>query len=418
MSYFHTIRALSIALVVWFCRIHSLFAVEVNSGSGATFNTNDNIASIVSRWTSGWPASGIDGWSYVGSMNGASGVYLGNGWVLTAGHVGSGNFTLGGNTYNYAGYSYTGFTYTTNGTNYPVDLNLFQICTTSTTGNTITLPKITISTRSPSLNSQVVMIGYGGGNKAWGANNVGRTDLNVSVGGYPYESKDFETVYSIAQTNYAFFIDGDSGGATFLYTNSQWQLAGINEAVDPTTSNSYMVQLSSYATVISSVISRVPSALSYTPSTVSGMVGTPITSMFPIVNGTVSIYSVNPTLPLGLSLNTSSGVISGTPSVSSASSSYTITATNSYGWTTASVTIAIAAAPTPTPTPSPTPSATPTPTPSPTATPSPMPTASPSPAPAAPVSDEPTMPEWALILLAVLLAGYVLRATSRGTGHS
>ena len=418
MSYFHTIRALSIALVVWFCRIHSLFAVEVNSGSGATFNTNDNIASIVSRWTSGWPASGIDGWSYVGSMNGASGVYLGNGWVLTAGHVGSGNFTLGGNTYNYAGYSYTGFTYTTNGTNYPVDLNLFQISTTSTTGNTITLPNVTIATRAPRLFSQVVMIGYGGGTKAWGANyiNVTNIPIPVTVAGTIYNSIDFGTGYGSAYNNYGFFIGGDSGGGAFLYTNSQWQLAGINEAVDPTTSNSFMVQLSTYASAISNVITTVPSALSYTPSTVSGMVGTPISSMIPTVNGTVSIYSVNPTLPLGLSLNTSSGVISGTPSVSSASSSYTITATNSYGWTTASVTIAIAAAPTPTPTPSPTPSATPTP--SPTATPSPMPTASSSPAPAAPVSDEPTMPEWALILLAVLLAGYVLRATSRGTGHS
>jgi hypothetical protein len=46
-----------------------------------------------------------------------------------------------------------------------------------------------------------------------------------------------------------------------------------------------------------------------------------------------------------------------------------------------------------------------------------MPTPSPSPTPKAPVS-EPTMPEWGLILLSLLLAGYVLRATSRGTGQS
>ena len=88
-----------------------------------------------------------------------------------------------------------------------------------------------------------------------------------------------------------------------------------------------------------------PSALSYTPSSASGTVGTAITSLNPSVTGTVTSYSVNPDLPLGLTLSTSSGVISGTPSAASALDTYTVTATNGTGSTTATVTIEVAAAP-------------------------------------------------------------------------
>jgi hypothetical protein len=88
-----------------------------------------------------------------------------------------------------------------------------------------------------------------------------------------------------------------------------------------------------------------PSGLSYTPSSASGTVGTPISSLTPTVTGTVTSYSVSPTLPLGLTFNTSSGVISGTPSVAASSADYTVTATNGTGSTTATVTIEVAAAP-------------------------------------------------------------------------
>ena len=87
-----------------------------------------------------------------------------------------------------------------------------------------------------------------------------------------------------------------------------------------------------------------PSGLSYTPSSASGTVGTAITSLNPTVTGTVTSYSVSPALPLGLSLDESSGVISGTPTAVSASASYTVTATNGTGSTTATVTIEVSAA--------------------------------------------------------------------------
>ena len=57
--------------------------------------------------------------------------------------------------------------------------------------------------------------------------------------------------------------------------------------------------------------------------------------------GTVVTWSVSPSLPAGLSLDTSTGVLSGTPTAVTSSASYTITATNTGGTDTASVTIVV-----------------------------------------------------------------------------
>lgn len=76
-----------------------------------------------------------------------------------------------------------------------------------------------------------------------------------------------------------------------------------------------------------------PSNLSYT-SPVTATVGTAITALTPTVTGTVTSYSVSPALPAGLSLNSSTGAISGTPTAAAAQATYTVTATNSGGNTT------------------------------------------------------------------------------------
>ena len=76
-----------------------------------------------------------------------------------------------------------------------------------------------------------------------------------------------------------------------------------------------------------------PSGLSY-PNPTTATVGTAMTPLSPTVVGTVSSYSVSPPLPTGLSLNTTSGVISGTPAASAAEATYVITATNAGGNTT------------------------------------------------------------------------------------
>jgi hypothetical protein len=76
-----------------------------------------------------------------------------------------------------------------------------------------------------------------------------------------------------------------------------------------------------------------PSALSYT-NPVEDTKSTAMTPLSPTVTGTVASYSVSPALPAGVSLSTTSGVISGTPTATSARATYTITATNATGTTT------------------------------------------------------------------------------------
>jgi len=75
-----------------------------------------------------------------------------------------------------------------------------------------------------------------------------------------------------------------------------------------------------------------PSALSYT-SPVTATQGAAIASLAPTVTGTVTGYAVSPALPAGLSLNTTSGVVSGTPTAIAAQATYTFTATNAAGST-------------------------------------------------------------------------------------
>ncbi|HVE16099.1 MAG TPA: hypothetical protein VNB29_05150, partial [Chthoniobacterales bacterium] len=100
--------------------------------------------------------TGVSGWDYVGSVNGASGVYLGdyNGsyWVLTAGHVGAGNFTLNGTTYLLVDGSAVSLT---DGEGGAVDLTLFRIATDPG------LSTLALSDSTPMAGTSVTMIGYG-----------------------------------------------------------------------------------------------------------------------------------------------------------------------------------------------------------------------------------------------------------------
>jgi hypothetical protein len=83
-----------------------------------------------------------------------------------------------------------------------------------------------------------------------------------------------------------------------------------------------------------------PSGLSYrTPQTYT--VGMAIIPLAPTVAGTVASYGVSPALPAGLTLNPTSGIISGTPTAASSAASYTITASNSTGSTTFSLALTV-----------------------------------------------------------------------------
>jgi hypothetical protein len=64
-------------------------------------------------------------------------------------------------------------------------------------------------------------------------------------------------------------------------------------------------------------------------------------SFSPTVTGTITSCSISPALPSGLNLNTTTCVLSGTPTLPQSSTAYTVTATGSWGTSNVSVNITI-----------------------------------------------------------------------------
>ena len=206
----------------------------------------------VANWSSGWGAAGVTGWDYVGSVNGCSAVYLGNGWVITANHVGAGSFTLADGTV----CSYLADSVTRIGA---TDLLMFQLDTS------LALPDLAFGVMPTTggysfeggfhlvPRDTVVMIGYGGGDKAWGATGVdGINQVN------PAGNTDIDdgTTYFYTQDGSVAAVGGDSGGAAFIYRDGQWYLAGIMglAATDGTNNYIFMAQLNDYQADISGVL--------------------------------------------------------------------------------------------------------------------------------------------------------------------
>jgi gliding motility-associated-like protein len=90
-----------------------------------------------------------------------------------------------------------------------------------------------------------------------------------------------------------------------------------------------------------------PSSLSYSPATQTVRQGTAISAMTPTISGGAPTYTISPSLPAGLSINATTGVISGTLTAAQTGTvTYTITATNTGGSTTATISLVFNTAPT------------------------------------------------------------------------
>ena len=99
---------------------------------------------------------------------------------------------------------------------------------------------------------------------------------------------------------------------------------------------------STTASVIITVTSAPPSSINYSPSTFTLTKGTQMTSVMPTATGDpATSWSISPNLPLGLTLDASTGEISGTPSVVSSSANYTVFATNDGGTGNTTITIEV-----------------------------------------------------------------------------
>lgn len=204
-------------------------------------------------------------WDYVGGIGAASGVYLGQfdggHWVMTVNHVGAGNFTLGGKTYTpVAGSREKIGTY---------DMILYRIDVAEDDPINL-LPNIRLTTKNTNviLNSEVLMIGYGGASQSstettWQVNTatnpdtwtVGTSGGDISRSGYIYTGghvKSWGTNHVINdEAQYennpnmymlvrfddvdgdAQGVVGDSGGGVFYYDSvtGTWELAGLMDLV-------------------------------------------------------------------------------------------------------------------------------------------------------------------------------------------
>ncbi len=182
--------------------------------------------------------SGDPGFDNVGVVNGLTGVYVGNGWVLTANHVGEGAIWLLGVTYEPVPGSSVRFQ---NPDSSFADLMAFKLL-----GPNPPLPDLALTDAAPTLNTLIVTVGNGrnrgtattwmgldgwnwgaGQTVRWGTNRISDTDL-LTLG-----TQSFWTIFDQLNPGQAKGQDeadtvtGDSGGAAFTGSGETAELIGI-----------------------------------------------------------------------------------------------------------------------------------------------------------------------------------------------
>lgn len=201
-------------------------------------------------------------WRHTGWSGDGSVIYLDNGWVLTANHVGVGPVTIDGQTY--AWDNTTPAVQLTNPDDSAADLLLFKIT------QTLALPPVPLRSTSPSISDTTLIVGFGReqaastttwdvdvgtnpwtwttpatvphlpnvtgyltsdtrGNR-WGTNQVQTATSEIPLGSVKIWG--FETKFNANGTAYeAQPVKGDSGGTVFLKNGGTWELAGITVAI-------------------------------------------------------------------------------------------------------------------------------------------------------------------------------------------
>jgi hypothetical protein len=176
------------------------------------------------------------GWAHVGRKGGSTVIYLGNGWVLTANHVGIGDVVFQGVPYPAVEGSSIRLQ---NETGPPADLCVFRIDPRPV------LPILPIRDSTPTVGTAVTMIGNGRNRgpetswrgyegyewlssrtMRWGTNLVDGFDTQFDTKAF---STDFTQTGGTAHEAQA--ANGDSGGAVFIKDGGVWELAGVLFAI-------------------------------------------------------------------------------------------------------------------------------------------------------------------------------------------
>ena len=197
------------------------------------------------------------GWAHVGTRTGTGGgggalngltlIYLGNGWVLTANHVGEADLLLDGVAYPRISGSKVRFQ---NADLSDADLMAFQIVGNPELPN---LPILEISATSPAIGEQVTMIGRGRNRGTattwfeppsgplregwlwastakirWGTNQIANPAIAPTSTTTDSLISDFTKPGDAGFTSEeAQVVLGDSGGAVFHKVGPDWALAGV-----------------------------------------------------------------------------------------------------------------------------------------------------------------------------------------------
>ncbi len=181
------------------------------------------------------------GWANIGLRSGKPAIYLGNGWVITALHVGAGDVVLGGVTHHALPESAIRLG---QGERPPAtDLVVFRIEPRPD------LPALPIRTTPPQVGDRALLIGSGcnrGERTAWnertgwtwgpssilrwGTNRVAMVGLDVRAG--DNVTPGFAVRFDAGETRFeAQAAMGDSGGAVFIPRNGRFELAGVLIAI-------------------------------------------------------------------------------------------------------------------------------------------------------------------------------------------
>lgn len=179
------------------------------------------------------------GWRYVLERDGYSAVYLGRGWVLTAAHLGARAVAIDGRSYPRL---FGSARRLRNPDSSPSDLLLYRIV------GDPGLPTLPLAERTPSIGSEVVMIGSGqdrgvairaseGGergftwattrSKRWGQNVVHENRYRLEVSGSVTRALAMEWGPNSEAPVEGHAVPGDSGGALFVKRAGVWRLGGI-----------------------------------------------------------------------------------------------------------------------------------------------------------------------------------------------
>ena len=185
--------------------------------------------------------AGAVGFDHVGRIAGTTGVYLGDGWVLTAGHVGAGELTLGEKRYPAVARSW--IPVPGKGDGGSPDLGVFRIDPHPP------LPRLELARRPPTPGDPLVLVGCGAGRGEafewderrgwtwsgpsacrWGRNRIAAVGLDMPTGAAM--TRVFATLFTDGDPEEAQAAHGDSGGAGFAARpGGRWVLAGIMIAV-------------------------------------------------------------------------------------------------------------------------------------------------------------------------------------------